>query len=121
MQTAIEAFDDIINEMPESEAAFSVAKDALTSRLRTNRTIGIDVLRSYVACRRLSLDKPLDEQMFNEIQGMTLKDVKAFQEEWVKGRNYTFAILGDIKDLDMDYLKTLGPVKVVSTNEIFGY
>lgn len=121
MQTAVEAFDEIINEMPESEAAFSVAKDALTSRLRTNRTIGMDVLRSYVACRRLGLEKPLDEQMFNEIQSMTLKDVKAFQEEWVKGRSYNFAILGDIKDLDMDYLKTLGPVKVVSTNEIFGY
>ena len=34
--------------------------------------------------------------------------------------NYEF-ILGDIKDLDLDYLKTIGPVKIVSLEEIFGY
>ena len=35
MRQAVEAFDEIINNMPESEAAFAVAKDALLSRLRT--------------------------------------------------------------------------------------
>ncbi|MCF0173804.1 MAG: insulinase family protein, partial [Bacteroidales bacterium] len=32
MQQAIEAFDDIINNMPESEAAFKIAKEGLISR-----------------------------------------------------------------------------------------
>ena len=52
---------------------------------------------------------------------MTLEDVKAVQAEWVKNRHYTYAILGDIKDLDTKFLGTLGPVKTVSLEEIFGY
>ena len=52
---------------------------------------------------------------------MTLEDVKAVQEKWVKGRSYTFGILGDKNDIDMKYLKSLGPVKEVSLEEIFGY
>ena len=52
---------------------------------------------------------------------MSLDDVKAVKKEWVKDRNYTYCILGDIKDLDMNYLKTLGPVKIVSIDDIFGY
>ena len=121
MQTAIEAFDDIINNMPESEAAFSVAKDGIISRMRTQRTTGMGVLREYQNCRRLGLDEPNDKAIFEALQGITLDDVKATQQKWVAGRDYTYVILGDIKDLDMDYLKTLGPVKIVSIEEIFGY
>jgi len=121
LQIATEAFDDIINNMPESEAAFKIAKDAIISRMRTDRTIGMGVLSEYVNCRRLGLDKPLTEQVFNELQTLELKDVKAFQEKWVKGRAYSYGILGDINDLDMDYLKTLGPVTVLSSEEIFGF
>ena len=56
-----------------------------------------------------------------KVQDMTIEDVKAIQEKWVKDRSYTYGILGDIKDLDTGYLKTLGPVKTVSLEEIFGY
>ena len=121
MRTAIEAFDDIINNMPESDAAFAIAKDALDSRLRTQRTTGIGVLRAYRNCRRMGLSEPLDREVFKALPSLTLADVKATQEQWVKGRTYTYAILGDIKDLDLDYLKTLGPVKIVSLEDIFGY
>lgn len=121
MRTAIEAFDDIINNMPESEEAFKVAKDGLISRLRTDRTIGSDVLWSYRNCRRLGLEEPLNREVFEKVQDMTLEDVKKTQEKWVKGRRYNYGILGDIKDLDTEYLRSLGEIKVVSQEEIFGY
>ena len=121
MRQAIEAFDEIINEMPESEASFAVAKEALLSRLRTQRTTGMNVLRSYLACRDLGLSEPTDRVVFEHAQDATLAEVVATQQKWVKDRQYTYAILGDIKDLDTKYLSTLGPVKVVGLDEIFGY
>ena len=121
MQTAIEAFDEIINQMPESEAAFNIAKEAVLSRLRTDRTTGIDVLGSYIALRRLGLSEDRDRQIFEKVQAMTLDDVKATQQQWVKARNYTYGILGDIQNLDLNFLKTLGPIKTVSQEELFGY
>lgn len=121
MKQAVEAFDDIINNLPESEAAFSIAKEALIANLRTSRTIGMGVLNSYINCRDLGLSAPLDKEIFEALQNMTLEDVKAVQAEWVKNRHYTYAILGDIKDLDTKFLSTLGPVKTVSLEEIFGY
>ena len=121
MQTAIEAFDEIINQMPESEAAFQIAKDAIISRLRTDRTTGADVLNSYILLRRLGLSEDRDRQIFEKVQTMTLDDVKATQQQWVKDRPYTYGILGDIKNLDLNFLKTLGPIRTVSQEEIFGY
>ena len=121
MRQAVEAFDDIINNMPESDAAFAVAKEALESRLRTQRTTGEYVLWAYRNCRRMGLSEPTDKAVFQALPSLTLADVKAVQEQWVKDRKYTYAILGDIKDIDTDFLKTLGPVKTVTLEDIFGY
>ncbi len=121
LRQAGEAFEQIINEMPESEAAFSVARDALLSRLRTQRTTGMNVLRSYQACRRLGLSEPTSKAVFEQVQKMTLQDVVNTQRKWIRGRHYTHAILGDIQDMDGQYLSTLGPVQKVSLEEIFGY
>ena len=93
----------------------------MLSRLRAERTTGIDVLSSYIALRRLGLSEDRDRQIFERVQNMTLDDVKATQQKWVKDRHYTYGILGDIKNLDLNYLKTLGPIKTVSQVEIFGY
>ncbi len=121
MKQAIEAFDDIINDMPESQAAFDIAKEALINRLRTKRIVRDQILWQYISDRELGLEEPLDRQIFEAVQDMTLDDVKAVQEKWVKGRSYTFGILGDKNDIDMKYLRSLGPVKEVSLEEIFGY
>ena len=120
-QTAIEAFDEIINDMPASEAAFGVAKEALVTSCRTQRVIKARVLDSFKSCRRLGIPEPLTKKIFEEAQNMTLDDVVSFQQEWIKGRDYNYVILGDIKDLDMKYLKTLGDVEIVPIEKAFGY
>ena len=121
MQQAIEAFDEIINEMPESEAAFEIAKKALIERIRTQRIVKEQLLWAYIYQQDLGEMEYRDKAVFEQVQGMTLQDVKATQEKWVKDRPYVYGILGDIKDLDMNFLKTLGPVRTVSQEEIFGY
>ena len=121
MKTAIEAFDEIINDMPESQAAFDVAKDALIARMRTARTTGEDVIYAYLDDRDMGLSETRDRNIYETVQTLTLEDVKATQEKWVKDRTYVYGILGDIKDLDTKYLRTLGPVQVLTLEEIFGY
>ena len=121
MKTAIEAFDEIINDMPESENAFNIAKEALVSRIRTERISGRGVLSSYISDRELGITEPRSKQIFEVAQTLTLDDVKATQQKWVKDRTYVYGILGDLKDLDTAYLQTLGPVQVLTLEEIFGY
>ena len=121
MKTAIEAFDEIINQMPESETAFSIAKEALISSIRTDRTTSRNIIGRYVTARELGTTEPRNKQIFEVAQNLTLEDVKAAQEQWVKDRTYVYGILGDIKDLDTDYLKTLGPVQTLTLTDIFGY
>ena len=121
MQTAIEAFDEIINDMPESETAFNIAKEALATRCRTERISGRNILSSYRTAREMGVTEPRSKKVFENLPALTLEDVKATQEKWVKDRTYCYGILGDIKNLDTDYLKTLGQVEILTLEDIFGY
>ena len=121
MQTAIEAFDEIINDMPESETAFNIAKEALATRCRTERITGRNILSSYRTTREMGITEPRSKKVYESLPALTLEDVKNTQEKWVKDRTYCYGILGDIKNLDTDYLKTLGTVEILTLEDIFGY
>ncbi|MBP5424703.1 MAG: insulinase family protein, partial [Prevotella sp.] len=121
LKAAVEAFDEIINNMPQSDRAFEIAKTALDGVLRTNRTNGAAVLNSYLAAQDLGIDEPVDKLVYEKLQGLTMKDLVDIQQKYVKDRTYFYGILGDPADLDMNYLKTLGPVQNVTLDEIFGY
>lgn len=121
MLDAIQAFDEIINDMPESEKAFNLAKDALITRLRTERITKYDVLWTYLYAQDLGLTVDSRKELYEKVPAMTLADVKAFQEKWVKDRKYTYCILGDEKDLNLKGLEPYGKVKKLSREELFGY
>lgn len=121
MIDALNAFDDIINNMPESEKAFNLAKDALITRLRTERITKSDVLWSYLSAQDLGLNVDSRKELYEKVPSMTLADIKAFQEKWVKGRKYTYCVLGDENDLDLKSLQQYGPITKLSKEEIFGY
>ena len=121
LREAVVEFDKIINDMPESPEAFEVAKTAVLNNLRTTRTTGINVLYEYLDLRDLGLAEDRDKAVFEKIQGMTLEDVKAFQQKWIKDRKYIYGFLGRQSDFDMDFVRSLGPVTELSLEEIFGY
>lgn len=121
MLDAMKAFDQIINEMPESEKAFELSKEALITRLRTERITKDGVLWAYLQAQDLGLSTDTRKELFEQAQTLTLADVKAFQEKWVKDRSYVYIVLGDEKALDMKGLSQYGPIRKLSQEEIFGY
>ncbi len=118
---AVTAFDEIINDMPQVDKNFDIAKTSLDSKLRTTRVTGAAVLSSYLAARELGISEPREKGIFESLGSLTMDDLVKTQEKWIKGRTYTYGIVGDTRDLDMNFLKSLGPVKVLSLEEVFGY
>lgn len=121
MLDAISVFNEIINNMPESEVAFKLAKEAVITRLRTDRTIKSGIIWAYVNAQDLGQEVDSRIKLYNDTKTMTLKNVIDFQQKWVKGRTYTYCILGDKEELDMEKLKEVGPIQELTQEEIFGY
>ena len=123
MMDAITAFDEIINEMPQSEAGFNIAKENMIANIRTNRILGVDVINYYLNLQRLGLEEDPNRYLFEKVQQFTLQDVVDFQTKVIKDRKYVIGILGSEKDLNMAALtpEKYGKVERVSLEDIFGY
>lgn len=121
LMDCVNTFNSIINDMPVSEPAFGLAKDALLKRLATRRFVNGRVLDYYLTMREYGIDHDMYKDVYNKVKTMTLDDVCRFQKEFVKGSTFKYMILGDENELDMDALRKIAPVKRVSTEEIFGY
>ena len=121
VQQAVEAFDEIIEEMPRSEKAFELAKSGILANLESQRTTKASVLWGYLEYEKFGLKEDINKTLYEGVKNLTLDDVVAYQQRMIKNRPYTYCILGDKNDLDMNYLRSLGKIKFLSQEEIFGY
>ena len=121
VEQAVKAFDDIIENMPRSEQAFELAKSGILANLESQRITKSLILWHYLEYEKFGLKEDINKTIYEGIQSLTLDDVVKFQQEFIKGRPYSYCILGDKHDLDMKYIRSLGKVKFLSQEEIFGY
>jgi predicted Zn-dependent peptidase len=121
MVDCISHFHDILNEMPASETAFQIAKDAVTKRLASARTTKSAVIYSYLAAQKLGLNISTNELIYKNLDKVQLKDIVNFEKNNMANKAYRYIILGDEKELDMKYLEGLGTIKRLSLEEVFGY
>jgi predicted Zn-dependent peptidase len=121
MKDAVDAFKSILNDMPESEITFGIAKENLLTNYRTQRVLRENILWNYLNGKRFGYSTDSRKELYEKVLTMTLADVKAFQEKYVKDLPYTYCILGDTKNLSQDHLRSFGAVRRLSLEEIFGY
>ena len=114
-------FLEILNEMPESEQAFGIAKEALIKRLASQRTTKFSLINAWLTAQNLGIDYDINEQIYKAAPDITLQDIVKFEQEQMANKAYRYVILGNEKELDMEALKQMGTIKRLSTEEIFGY
>ncbi len=114
-------FHVILDTIPQSETSFQVAKDALTKRIASARTTKYGLINAWLLAQQKGIDFDENERIYNSIPSLTLGDVVEFAKSHMAHKTYRYVILGDEKELDMKSLEPYGPVKRLSTEEIFGY
>lgn len=121
MNDAIGAFNEILNNMPQSEKSFEIAKENIITGIRTGRILREDILWNYLDAQEFGYDTDSRKVLFETIPTMTLDNVVSFQQQYIKDKPLSYCILGDIPNLDMNSLRKLGTVATVSQKDIFGY
>ncbi|MBR3857418.1 MAG: insulinase family protein [Bacteroidaceae bacterium] len=121
MMDCVMQFREILDKMPASEAAFQIAKDALTKRLASQRTTKFGVIRAYISDKRQGFDFDVDKKIYEDLQNLTLQDIEGFEQANIAGKTGRYVILGNEKELDMASLGQIAPIRRISLEEIFGY
>lgn len=122
MKDAVAAFNEIIQDMPVSEKNFILAKNSELDSRRADRVLREDIFFTYLASKKYGFENESQTQyVYEHVLPLTLEDVTAFQKAQIKGKPFDYMVLGNKNALDFNYLKTLGKVKMLSSEEIFGY
>ena len=121
LMDALDAYEELFDDMPQAEANFKLAKDALLAGSRTARTTKMGIINSYLNCERMGWKEPLGKQNFQAYQKLTMRDLVNFQQQQIKGQKKFYLILGKESDMDFNALSKFGKVKKLSLDEVFGY
>ncbi len=121
LNDAITAMNELLNNMPANEESFNQAKQSILSGIEAERIIKGDVFFSYLSALDMGITYDYRKMVYDAIQKITFADIKAFQEQNVKGRQWAIAIVGSKDKISQEDLKKYGQLKVLTLEEIFGY
>lgn len=118
---AVQGMNELLNDLPKSEASFNAAKEAIKSQIETERINKEQVFFSLIAAEKQGVSRDLRMDVYNQMDKLTFEDVKAFHEKYYKGKPFTYCIMGSKEKINLEDLKKYGEVKEVTLEEIFGY
>ena len=115
------AIMELMNEMPEVEDQFQDAKLAALKKIETSRTKRSSLFWRYLGAKEMGRDYDINSKIYPEIKKLELTDLKTFFNNNIKGRNYTYLVIGNKELVDMNVLKEMGEFQELTLEEIFGY
>ncbi len=112
---------DLMNNMPQAPDQFEDAKAAALKKIESDRIVGRNVFFNYLDLKRRGIDYDVRKEQYEAIQNMTLESLNTFFAEHIKGKKFSFLVIGNKAEMDMESLEKLGPVQELSLEELFGY
>lgn len=121
LKDAISAMHDIIENMPISETQIEQARQSVLKTIESERVTKANIYWTYRNNMDRGIENDIRQSIYEVMGTSTVDDLREFQQKYVKGRHYTILVLGDRSKLDFGYLQSLGEVKELNLEEVFGY
>ena len=116
---AVEAFVDLLDNLPESPERLAVSKDSILSLYRTGKVGFRGIIGTVRDWERKGLTPDPRKAWFEKIQAGDLETVLAFHREYLKGKAKVISVVGDKSKMDLDRLQKVGAITEVSLDQIF--
>lgn len=121
IQEALNAMNELMNNMPEAELQFKGAKEAVIKKLESSRTTGSSIYWTYEANKKRGVEHDLNQQIYEEVQQMDMGSLVDFFNQHIKDKQFSICVIGNPETLDKKVLKSMGNIEEVSLEELFGY
>ncbi|PCJ23701.1 MAG: hypothetical protein COA96_11140 [SAR86 cluster bacterium] len=116
---ALNAFIDLIDNMPESTDRFDESVNALINRYRTSKISFRRVIGAVRSWKRLGIEGDPRRQRYEQLQTASMDDLLSFQQEHIKERPKLISIVGDLSIIDQEELEQFGSVTQIQVDDLF--
>lgn len=118
---AVDALLVLMNNMPMANEQFEGAKTAAQKVIASTRITKEQIYWSWDAAQRLGLDYDFRKTTYEKIPSISLQEMKVFFDKEIKGRPFHYGVIGKQSGMDLEVLKKLGPITILTKEEMFGY
>lgn len=118
---AVEAMLQLLDKMPRGQQQFEAAKLAAQKKIETERITRFSIFWNAQRAADRGLDYDVRKDIYAALPNISIDDLDAFFNTYIKGRSYTFVVIGKKSEMDMEALEKLGPVQELTLQEVFGY
>ncbi len=121
LEDAIPAMRDIMGNMPINEEQIDQARRSILKQVASERISPRHIHRTAINFQDLGYDYDLRQYLYETMESTKPSDLVDFHRQYVRGRAYTYLVLGSKDRIDMNYLRSLGPMEELQLEDIFGY
>jgi len=121
LKLATSTMNRILNEFIQSDHYLDVSKKAILNRIAATRLYRENLFFTYLSNQDMNIDHDIRKDIYDYVEKANMDDLKNFFNSYIKEKKFTYCMVGNLKDLDMNTLKSLGEVKEIPLNELFGY
>ncbi len=118
---ALDGMMELLQVMPVSEKSYTQAKEGVLQGIASDRTTKMEIIRSFHGLKKLGINYDLRKETYEKISSMSIKDVEAFHQKYIKGKKYRIAVIGSKEKINFKDLEKFGPVKELDLKQVFGY
>ncbi len=121
LNLALSSSMDLLEEMPVIENQIEASRNSILKRIASDRKIKDQKYFFYLTNLKRGIDYDNRKDIYNYLEKAPIENLETFFQENIKDNAYTFMIMGNKNDIDMERLKTYGTITEISLEELFGY
>lgn len=121
MTEAVNGMNELLNVLPQSDKSFEGAKSNVLNSLEATRVTKDNVFLYYFADKKLGYDYDSRMDMYKELKPIDFAAIKAFHDEKVANKPYTYLIVASDKKVKAEDMQKFGKVTTLTLEQLFGY
>ncbi len=119
LKEALEALKKLVAELPNVPAQFEQARESVIKQIATERITRMKIFWAYEENRKRGVSHDQRKDVYNYMQHITFDELKAFFDRHVKGKQFTYLVLGSSEHLDFEVLRSQGQVDQLELDTLF--
>lgn len=119
--SALSEMNKLLNDMPLVPQQYEGARASVVKTLESDWITRDAIFGAYDRAQKRGMNYDVRKVIYEKAKILSLEELNSFFKEHVKGKKYTYCVIGKKEDINMDALKQLGEVKELSLEELFGY
>ncbi len=121
MPTAVASLKALLNEMPEAEKQFELAKEGIIKKIQSERITKANIFWTYMYYKDRGIDYDIRKDTYKFAQATNMDEFKTFFDKKIANKKYTMLVMGKKELTNMAALRKMGTVKELTLDQIFGH